>query len=476
MSRSAADIVSLSSVRETLFIGPLSAFPVQARRVLLRDRSAVRDALHVFLSRPGAEELVRPFLRRWGIDAFAIRVSGRGDLVEVLSLAAFNGAIAVALAPEPVLTFSRTSEDLDARIPLAVAKRDADTPLPDDFLDRLFIVAGMVPEHLEGAVRQEFEALIDTGYEALLVSLVAMMIPGVNLAILGMSIFTLPGQVLEAIDKLVDVLEDIKTAKSASQLQGSAKVAAGVLAVLLREGILRRFFTTKFVIKGMAAMGDRLRKPAPVKPMAQPTRSRVQKSDHGALSPPPVARKSRTEFADPDKSAVYKAETFATKGMSRTAAKKYLKTPEGKKLMEQRVAFHKGDLGKARADVITMLNSCAAKPVMRAASEPLVKIVSPAYGLSHQSPFFTTERELQAAVASGKPLHEYFGLPVRSEADHYRVYRIVPKKDTNVFVAKLASTEELGGKVKKEGGALQVLVPDRQAWSEPEPIALIDGP
>ena len=271
MSRSAADIVLLSSTRETLFIGPLSAFPVQAREVMLRDRLTIREALRQFLSRPGAEETVRPYLRRWGIDAVAMRTGGRHELAGLLAHAAFDGRVAVVLASEPVIAFARTGEDFDARAALTLARGSVSAALPDDFLDRLFIVAGMVPDHMEGAVKQEFEALIENGYAALLISLVAMMIPGVNLAILGMSLFTLPGQILEAIDKLVAVLEDVRVAKSAKELERAAITAAAVLAILLREGILRRFLSAKFVAKGMVGLGNRFRKPTPKKTaMRQP--------------------------------------------------------------------------------------------------------------------------------------------------------------------------------------------------------------
>ncbi len=287
MSRSAADIVLLSSTRETLFIGPAAAFPVLARKVMLRDRLAIRDALRRFLSRPGAEEMVRPYLRRWGIDALAMRV-GRTELADILALAIANGAIALALAEEPVVAFARTGEDFDSRVALTLAKGAGNAPLPDDFLDRLFIVAGMVPDHMEGAVKQEFEALIENGYAALLISLVAMMIPGVNLAILGMSLFTLPGQILEAIDKLVAVLGDVREAKTRKELEGAAIIVAAVLAILLREGILRRFLSAKFVAKGMAAVGNRFRKPTPVKKEVRKPQPKAEKKAAPSKDTEPV--------------------------------------------------------------------------------------------------------------------------------------------------------------------------------------------
>ena len=247
MSRAAADIVSLGSARETLFIGPLSAFPVQARRVLLRDRLSLRDALAAFLSRPGAEEQVRPFLHRWGIDTAAVRAGGRGELAEVLARAAGGGVIAVALAADPVVAFSRVTQELDARM--------AQEGTSDDFPGRLRIVVRLVAEHLEGTVRQEFEALAAGDDRALLAGLAAMAVPGLSLSILGASLFTLPGSVLEAIDRLGEVLEAVRRLPSDAQLPALAEAVAGVLAVLLREGVLRRLVDARFAVRGMPAAG-----------------------------------------------------------------------------------------------------------------------------------------------------------------------------------------------------------------------------
>lgn len=247
MSSSATDIVSLRSARETLFVGPLSAFPVQARRVLLRDRLSLRDALAASLSRPGAEERVRPFLRRWGIDTAAVRAAGRGELAEVLARAAGSGVIAVALAADPVVAFSKMTEDLDARM--------AQEGTADDFPGRLRVVVRLVPAHLAGTVRQEFEALAAGDERALLAGLAAMTLPGVSLSILGSSLFTVPGSILEAIDRLGEVLEAVRRMPSDAPLPELAEAAAGSLAVLLREGVLRRLVDARFAVKGIPAAG-----------------------------------------------------------------------------------------------------------------------------------------------------------------------------------------------------------------------------
>ncbi len=254
MSRAAADIVSLSSARETLFIGPLAAFPVQARRVLLRDRLSVRDALATFLSRPGAEETVRPYLRRWGIDAFAARNAVRGELADLLSRCVGNGMIAVARAPDAVLACSQAAEEFDGLIE-PVPERNGAAAFPADFRGRLLAMAGLVPAYLDGPNRLEFEALRTGGEAALQTGLTAMSLPGVNLAVLGTSLFTLPGAVLEAVERLAELLQSVRDVQSPDALQGVAREAAGVIAVLLREGILRRYVDTRFIIKGIPATG-----------------------------------------------------------------------------------------------------------------------------------------------------------------------------------------------------------------------------
>lgn len=103
---------------------------------------------------------------------------------------------------------------------------------------------------------------------------------------------------------------------------------------------------------------------------------------------------------------------------------------------------------------------------MEIINEPLVKIVPAGERVSAYSPYFAKLSEFGDALAKGHNLNDRFGLPVKSEAPVYDVYRIDPKGSTEVFVSEVAPTSELGGQVTHAGGARQYLVPNRSLFTE----------
>ena len=164
---------------------------------------------------------------------------------------------------------------------------------------------------------------------------------------------------------------------------------------------------------------------------------------------------------------VKKADTFETHGVSVEAAENYLlDTPEGelylKRVREADPATALKSPDKLFARAIDQLTSGRELPKMEVINEPLVKIVPKGTAPSSVSPFWTTETELNKAIAEGKNLSKHFGLPIASESQQYDVYRITPKQPTEVFVSHVARTIELKGAntVFKQGGAVQHIVPN----------------
>ncbi|MEZ5664036.1 MAG: hypothetical protein R3E94_11000, partial [Burkholderiaceae bacterium] len=165
------------------------------------------------------------------------------------------------------------------------------------------------------------------------------------------------------------------------------------------------------------------------------------------------------------------ARTFETQGVSRQAALDYLETPEGR-LYRQRLIEGAPDkpVSEIRRWAINQITSGRELPRMETLTEPLVKIVPQGQRPSPHSPYWTREADLDAAIKEGQNLSHRFGLPVASESLQYDVYRITPKRPTEVFVNTVAPTSELDGQVTKPGGARQVLIPNRQLY---EPHAFI---
>lgn len=161
--------------------------------------------------------------------------------------------------------------------------------------------------------------------------------------------------------------------------------------------------------------------------------------------------------------------TFKTKGLTNKQIEDYIATDDGRLfLAELASADPLADADKIYARAASQLASFFHEPSAEVISSALVKIVPHGTEVAPHSPFFTTRADLDAAVASGINLSEYFGLPIKSEARTYDVYEISPKSSARVFVGKLAPTEELEGTVKKKGGATQYVVPCRANWNEPK--------
>lgn len=169
----------------------------------MRERYSIRQTLEAFISRPNAEELLRPHLRRWGIDPLSLRVSTRHTLLDAIACAAANGTIGIAKVPDITLSFAGAS--LDEHFKGASLTGPVDGPhLPPGISDRMMIVFEMVPEHMEGETRLAFEQVIESlGLATVVGGVVAWMgahlIPGVNLAVLAFDAFALSLAALTAI-------------------------------------------------------------------------------------------------------------------------------------------------------------------------------------------------------------------------------------------------------------------------------------
>jgi hypothetical protein len=257
--RSATDIVSISTGRETILIGPLSAFGAHASAIVMRERYSIRQALNVFITRPNAEELLRPHLRRWGVDAVSLHATTRHTLLEALARAAANGAIGIAKVPDITLSFAGAS--LDEGFVQASLSGPARGPLlPDGLADRMVLVFEMVPQHMEGETRLAFEqAVTSLGIGVVVGGVIswigAHFIPGVNLAVLAFDVFALSGAVLHTLEKAGQIVTDVKNAKSPDELNPAAIAMAAVLAALIAEGVLGRLLRAKSITKGVGKQG-----------------------------------------------------------------------------------------------------------------------------------------------------------------------------------------------------------------------------
>jgi hypothetical protein len=166
---------------------------------------------------------------------------------------------------------------------------------------------------------------------------------------------------------------------------------------------------------------------------------------------------------------VKESKSFETHGVSTQAAENYLRTPDGHRYLDLLIeADEQASIQEIRQRATDQIRSGRELPRLETIDEPLVKIVPrgiPDKSLPY-SPFFARQSAFEDAIAQGRSLSDYFGLPVRSEAQVYDIYQIRPNGPTEVFVNTVAPTSELAGRVTKPGGAEQYLVPNRSLYSD----------
>lgn len=173
---------------------------------------------------------------------------------------------------------------------------------------------------------------------------------------------------------------------------------------------------------------------------------------------------------------IAKGTTFETHGVSVQAAKAYLDTPEGT-LYWQRLAESDREATAFEIDAraIEQITSGRDLPRMAIVDEPLIKLTRLDGEVSPHSSYLARESVIDEALASGRSLHDYFGLPAKSEALRYRMDEVRPLAPTEVFISQVAPTSELGGQLTRAGGGEQYLVPNRKLFTAPVHIRDIDN-
>lgn len=177
--------------------------------------------------------------------------------------------------------------------------------------------------------------------------------------------------------------------------------------------------------------------------------------------------------------SIASSDTFIPQGVSRQAALDYLKTDEG--------AMYWWRVAETAAPNVTssMITDRAVDQIKSGLDLPrmetidtrcaLLKFVPEGSNPTSYSPFWARESAVNAVIAKGGNISDALALPIGSEAPRYGVYRITAQVPTQIFVNTVAPTSELGGLVTKNGGAEQVLVPNRQLYHQAVYVKAVDN-
>ena len=163
------------------------------------------------------------------------------------------------------------------------------------------------------------------------------------------------------------------------------------------------------------------------------------------------------------------ASTFKPIGLTPAEAEAYLGTPPGQELLADLAAADSASPpATIRARAIDQLGTGSEDPKLAKHDSVLVKIVPHGQSVSPYSPYFATVAAMKAACDSPLRLADSFAVPLKSEAATYDLYEIKPAKgEADSFVSVVAPTSELAGLALRPGGAVQSLVPNRGAWTQP---------
>ena len=100
----------------------------------------------------------------------------------------------------------------------------------------------------------------------------------------------------------------------------------------------------------------------------------------------------------------------------------------------------------------------------------LYKIVKKGGTISENSPFWLSKNEFIKILKSNEKIENLLALPEESCSKSYDIYKITLKRNKKldnvlIFESIIAPTKQ--GRLKRAGGAIQTLVPDRQKWTTP---------
>ena len=178
-------------------------------------------------------------------------------------------------------------------------------------------------------------------------------------------------------------------------------------------------------------------------------------------------------------SEIEKSSTFKPQGVSQQAAKDYLNTQEGALYLQRVTEAATPDTSSIVIDQRAIEQLMSARELPRVETiqpgEYLIKFVAEGSDLTSYSPYWTPELQGNKAISEGRNISDYFSLPAGSEGRRYGMYKITVESPTQIFINTVAPTSELGGLITKNGGAEQVLVPNRKLFTAPVQVKIVDN-
>lgn len=217
-------------------------------------------------------------------------------------------------------------------------------------------------------------------------------------------------------------------------------------------------------------------------PYSEGHSSLASDSPSGSLADKPalaVTRDIISSLSPTEVEAIERASTFKPQGVSAEEAEAFLiNTADGREMLR---LLKDGDTGASTDTIIgravEQVMSGTEPPKLKALEQgaKLYKLVpnKEGRGPSDYTPFFCSQEQLELAQKSGRPLSDVFGLPAVQNCDEYNIFEMEATEDTTVLESAIAPTEELDGKFRTGGGAVQTIVPNRRKFTAPAQVRTV---
>jgi hypothetical protein len=298
---STVDIAVFPVSRGAALVGPRAAFGLRRVGDMLRTYQEVRSIFDRLTIRETSQLLLRSYFRRWGLEPELRIGRDHAAMAKWLTDQTVRGRLGVLPVPDSALAFAGRSQSQKLAIAHAEAaadyEADDEEPLPHPVEARFVGVLFLVPQHMNGAIRVEYDDIVrKLGRAKISGRLLAWIGPsymqGSDLSVLAALCRTLTAELIEAMDDLVEAIDETAHAVNAQDLGRIAPKVARAFSPMIEHSVFERLLEPREILgsQGRRKAGDGgkpdLAKKAPRAVAYGPVAKPVQKKTEEKKKPP----------------------------------------------------------------------------------------------------------------------------------------------------------------------------------------------
>lgn len=257
MHLATVDIAVFPLSRGAALVGPRAAFGLRRVGDMLRTYQEVRSVFDRLTIQETSQFLLRSYFRRWGLEP-ELRISrDHAAMAKWLTDQTIRGRLGVLPVPDSALAFAGRSQSQKVTIARAEAaaayEGKDDEPLPHPVEARFVGVLFFVPQHMSGAIRVEYAEIVRKLSRAKIAGrLLAWIGPnymqGSDLSVLASLCRTVTAELIEAMDDLVDAIDETAHVANARDLARIAAKVARSFSPLIEHSVFERLLEPREIL------------------------------------------------------------------------------------------------------------------------------------------------------------------------------------------------------------------------------------